>query len=118
MAAKHITWLGEDTGDTPGPSFNVWGHPISGTVTSSFKFDKNVPVLIDDQAGPPAQRALAAHILATAAGNRFYKVEDVDDGGENGNGENGNGEQNGDEQHEEAHHERSHHAPAHRRKKK
>lgn len=116
MTAKNVTWLGEDAGDTPGPSFNVWGQPISGTVTASFKFDKNVPVLVDDEAGPPEQRALAAHILAAAAGNRFYKVEDVDDG--NGNGENGNGEQNGDEQHEEAHHSHSHHAPAHRRKKK
>jgi hypothetical protein len=76
MTAKNVTWLGEDQGTSPGPSFNIWGQAISGTMTCYFKFDKGVPVLIDDEAGTLAQRQLAEHILAQAGGNRFFTVED------------------------------------------
>jgi hypothetical protein len=75
MTAKNVTWLGEDQGTSPGPSFNIWGQAISGTMTCYFKFDKGVPLLIDDEAGTPQQRQLAQHILAQAASNRFFTVE-------------------------------------------
>lgn len=75
MTAKAITWLGEDVehedgGVTPGPSFNVWG---------SIRFDKDKPVLIDDEKGDPEFRQLEMHILAVAPTNRFYKIEEVGD---------------------------------------
>jgi hypothetical protein len=76
MTAKNVTWLGEDVGTSPGPSFNIWGQAISGTMTCYFKFDKGVPLLIDDEAGTPQQRQLAQHVLEQAASNRFFTVED------------------------------------------
>jgi hypothetical protein len=76
MTAKNVTWLGEDVGTSPGPSFNIWGQAISGTMTCYFKFDKGVPLLIDDEAGTPQQRQLAQHVLEQAASNRFFTVAD------------------------------------------
>jgi outer membrane biosynthesis protein TonB len=49
-----VTWLGEDTATTPGPSFNTW---------NGIKFPKGKAVEVTD-----------AHMLAKAKANRFYKV--------------------------------------------
>lgn len=49
-----VTWLGEDVGDHPGPSFVIW---------QGIKFPKGKGVEIPE--GP---------VLAKARGNRFFKV--------------------------------------------
>jgi hypothetical protein len=76
MTKKTVTWLGADPDDTtPGPSFNIWGDPLTG---DQVKFDKGDPVLISDEEDvPPDVRRIHAVILAAAPTNRFYKVEDV-----------------------------------------
>jgi hypothetical protein len=52
-----ITWLGEDTEETPGPSFNIW---------NGIKFPKGQPVEVTD-----------AHMIKKAtAGTRFWRVEE------------------------------------------
>ena len=51
-----VTWLGEDTEEIPGPSYNMW---------NGVKFKKDHPVEVTD-----------AHMLMKARVNRFYKVTD------------------------------------------
>lgn len=49
-----VTWLGEDTKDIPGPSFNMWG---------KYKFPKGRAVEVTDE-----------DILSQARTNQFYRV--------------------------------------------
>ncbi len=52
-----ITWLGEDEGNTPGPSF---------TMAFDRKFPKGHPVEVDDK-----------DIIARARKNKFFEVSGV-----------------------------------------
>jgi hypothetical protein len=75
MTAKVVTWLGNDVGDAAGPSFCVWGDPLTRV---HIKFEKDKPLTIaDDEAADPGLRELNRHILAVAPSNRFFTVEDA-----------------------------------------
>jgi hypothetical protein len=52
-----VTWLGEDTDEHPGPSYNTWG---------GIKFPKGVPVDVSDP-----------HMIAKAKANQFFKVTEA-----------------------------------------
>lgn len=52
-----VTWLGEDSGTIPGPSFNMW---------NGVKFPKGKAVEVTDE-----------HMLAKARGNQFYRVTEA-----------------------------------------
>lgn len=86
MTRKLVTWLGEDdlhfrvTDDgtqepVPGPSYTTWRHD-----DVFIKFEKNVPVLIDDDPTLMPTLALRQQILRKVDGmpSRF-KVENLPD---------------------------------------
>ena len=72
-----ITWLGEDTENEAGPSFNTW---------NGIKFPKDVPVEVNHP-----------EMIAAARTNRFYRIEEAEHGQAQGQGE---AKAQGEERHE------------------
>jgi len=110
MSRMEVTWLGEDIGDTPGPSFNIWGDPLTQT---GVKFEKGVTVTLDDEAAPPRLANLYRHIMDVAPSNRFYECTVPDHSGEGGQASAAEAEP--EEDTEEPHRRAPRHPPGRRR---